>query len=434
MNKLFNLSVSAVILLSGNVGVAFAQRVMSQTVTVTTIAGDGIADFRDANSYNAEFHSPTGVALDPSGYIYVADSQNNRIRKIDAAGNVTTYAGTGGTGSNNGYRTSAQFSAPWGIAVDASYNVYVGDWYNHLIRKIDPTGMVTTLAGTGAAGFADGAGTTAQFNRPQGVAVDGSGNVYVADASNHKIRKITPSGFVSTLAGSDSGFADGSAASAKFKFPSGVAADAAGNVFVGDLSNNRVRKITASGMVSTFAGTGAVGHIDGNGLNARFALPIGVALDNAGNLFVADAYNNIIRKISPTGFVSTLAGSGDAWYSDGTGTTATFYQPVGLVVDPYGNVYVADMINQRIRKVTVTPNSVTPAVSQSLQLIPNPAVAGVHIKGLQTVESVYIFNALGQQVLFVEADSNTEINLQPLSPGIYEVRVGLNRFRLVKTD
>ena len=217
--------------------------------------------------------------------------------------------------------------------------MYVADQENHRIRKITTSGVVSTLAGS-TYGYADGTGTSAKFNYPFGVAVDGAGNVYVADQGNHRIRKITTSGVVSTLAGSTYGYTDGTGTSAQFKYPIGVAVDGAGNVYVADQSNHRIRKITTSGVVSTLAGS-TQGYTDGTGTSAQFSYPRGVAVDGAGNVYVADRYNHRIRKITASGVVSTLAGSSQG-YTDGTGTSAKFDYPSGVAVDGAGNVYVAD--------------------------------------------------------------------------------------------
>ena len=287
--------------------------------------------------------------------MYVADQVNNRIRKITTSGVVSTLAGSS-QGYADGTGTSAQFDNPFGVAVDGAGNVYVADYNNHSIRKITTSGVVSTLAGSGTSGYADGTGTSAQFNSPIGVAVDGAGNVYVADENNHRIRKITTSGVVSTLAGSTSGYTDGTGTSAQFKYPNGVAVDGAGNVYVADLSNHRIRKITASGVVSTLAGS-ASGYADGTGTSAQFSYPTGVAVDGAGNVYVADRNNHGIRKITASGVVSTLAGGGKAGYTDGTGTSAKFKYPSGVAVDGAGNVYVGDYFNHRIRKITLSAGS-----------------------------------------------------------------------------
>jgi sugar lactone lactonase YvrE len=260
---------------------------------------------------------------------------------------VTTLAGST-TGFADGVATAARFSLPFGVAVDAAGNVYVADAGNHRIRKISPAGAVSTLAGS-TQGFVDGSGTAAQFNNPTAVAVDAAGNVYVADRSNHRIRKISPAGAVSTLAGSTQGSADGVGTAAQFSNPEGVAVDAAGNVYVADLNNHRIRKITPAGAVSTLAGSTA-GFADGVGAAAQFNFPSGVAVDAAGNVYVADRSNHRIRKISPAGAVSTLAGSTQG-FADGVGAAAQFSNPEGVAVDAAGNVYVADRSNHRIRKI-----------------------------------------------------------------------------------
>jgi len=260
---------------------------------------------------------------------------------------VTTLAGST-AGFADAVATAAQFNFPRSVAVDAAGNVYVADTSNNRIRKITAAGSVSTLAGS-TQGFADGTGAAAQFSFPIGVAVDAAGNVYVADANNHRIRKITAAGAVSTLAGSTAGFTDGVGAAAQFNGPLGVAVDAAGNVYVADSINNRIRKITAAGAVSTLAGSTA-GFADGVGAAAQFSFPAGVAVDAAGNVYVADISNQRIRKITAAGAVSTLAGS-TAGFLDGVGAAAQFNNPAGVAVDAAGNVYVADTGNNRIRKI-----------------------------------------------------------------------------------
>jgi len=240
---------------------------------------------------------------------------------------------------------------PYGVACDAQNNVYVLEMYNHCIRKITPAGMVSTLAGTGTAGYVDGPGISAKFDNPTGLAIDVNGNLYVADQGQNKIRKVTPSGVVSTLAGSTVGYNDGIGTAAQFHGCYGVACDAQSNVYVADRSNHCIRKITQAGEVATLAGLGAPGSEDGNRSEATFNGPTGVAVDAAGNVYVADANNYRIRKITPGGVVSTYAGSVNG-FADGVGLMAQFNLPFGVACDRQGNVYVADYLNSKVRKIT----------------------------------------------------------------------------------
>jgi sugar lactone lactonase YvrE len=317
------------------------------TATVTTLAGSGAAGSSDGTGSAATFFQTVGIAVAPSGDVYVCDNGNNLIRKITSVGVVTTFAGAGGSGGS--------FQGPTGVAVDGSGNVFVADAGSNLIRKITPGGVVSTFAGTGAAGSADGTALTATFNNPTGVAVDPAGNVYVADRVNNLIRKITAAGAVSTLAGSGAaGASDGVGVAATFNYPQGLAVDASGNVFVADGYNHKIRKISPLGAVSTLAGTGSAGSTDGDGAVARFDTPYTVTVSSDGSVvYVGDTSNHTVRKITSAGLVSTIAGSalslGDV---DGVGSVARFHFTEGIALDASGNLFVSDFGNNKIRKIT----------------------------------------------------------------------------------
>lgn len=315
-----------------------------------TACGGGDNDsspISEVMSVGTPLNTPTGVAVDPLGNIYVADSGNNVIRKISPTGVATTLAGSGVAGFVDGAGASASFNAPIGVAIDSVGNVYVGDADNNAIRKISPAGVVTTYAGGSAHGSADGTGAAAKFEHPMGVAVDTVGNVYVGDAGNNAVRKISPVGTVTTLAGGRAtGFTNGTGMAASFDYPTSVAVDSVGNVYVGDTGNNAIRKISPSGVVTALAGGSAVGFADGIGTAASFNNPTGVAVDAVGNVYVGDVNNNRVRKISPTGVVTTLASTDDAALHGG---------PTGVAVDTKGSVYVADSGNNKILKITQKP-------------------------------------------------------------------------------
>ena len=348
---------------AGNVYVADTSNHTIRKVTpagvVTTLAGlAGTSGSADGTGTNARFYYPCGVAVDSAGNVYVADTDNHTIRKVTPAGVVTTLAGLAGSyGSADGTGTDARFNHPYGVAVDSAGNVYVADTCNNTIRKVTPAGVVTTLAGlAGSCGSADGTGSTARFYHPCGVAVDSAGNVYVADTCNHTIRKVTPGGVVTTLAGlaGSAGSADGTGSDARFNYPSGVAVDSAGNVYVADTCNHTIRKVTPGGVVTTLAGlAGSWAAPTARAATRGSTTRRGVAVDSAGNVYVADTYNHTIRKVTPAGVVTTLAGlAGSYGSADGTGTNARFNYPYGVAVDSAGNVYVADSGNHTIRKVT----------------------------------------------------------------------------------
>lgn len=324
-----------------------------QQFVTTTFAGS-TQGFAEGVGTTAQFSFPAGIVKDAAGNLFVCDRNNNRIRKIAPDGTTTTFAGSGTAGFVNGNGTAAQFNQPYGLVIDASGNLYVADRMNFAVRKVTPSGVVTTLAG-GINGFADGTGTAAQFSELYCITIDASGNVIVPDAFNHRIRKVTQAGVVTTVAGNGTiGMLDGTGASATFNTPFAAGTDAAGNIYVSDYYNHAIRKITPAGVVSILAGNGIPGGADGTGSAASFRQPGSIVADGSGNLYVADIYNNKIRKISAAGVVTTIAGGSGPGNTNGTGTAALFDSPLGMCADFSNNaMYVTEFGNHRIRKITI---------------------------------------------------------------------------------
>jgi sugar lactone lactonase YvrE len=343
---------------AGNIYVADVNNHTIRKITpqgdVSTFAGSaGQIGSTDGTGTLARFNFPDGLAIDRLGNLYVADTNNHTIRKITPAGVVSTFAGNAGqNGTADGAGAVARFSFLRGLTIDSAGNLFVADTNNHTIRKIDPQGEVSTFAGSaGSIGSMDGTGTTARFHAPRHLATDSANNVYVSDTFNSTIRKISSEGEVSTFAGraNQLGSADGSGMTARFYYPHSVATDTAGNLYVAD--NFTIRKIGPLGLVNTFAGSATqIGSADGTGIMASFKYPSGVATDKAGNVYVADTYNRTIRKINSQGVVTTLAGlAAQQDSTDGAGALARFSTPRNLAADSTGNLYVAD--TSTIRKI-----------------------------------------------------------------------------------
>ena len=336
----------------------------AQALAIRTLAGGATPGATNGFGSNARFNHPNAVAADSAGNLYVADTENSTVRKISAEGYVSTLAGLAGNyGSADGGGATARFYGPQGIAADSAGQLYLADTANSTIRTVTPAGAVSTFAGApGDFNSFDGAGANAQFCHPEAVAADPGGNLYVADTWNHTIRKITPAGLVSTLAGlaGNLGSVDGTNSKARFYRPAGIAVDSATNLFVADMFNHTLRKITPAGRVTTIAGlSGVWGSADGTNSAARFYLPQGISVAAKGDLLVADSGNQTLRRVSPDGtnwVVSTVAGlTGLAGSTNGTGDNARFYFPAAIALDREGYLYVADAANNLIRTTRVVP-------------------------------------------------------------------------------
>jgi MBG domain/MBG domain (YGX type)/Immunoglobulin I-set domain/Immunoglobulin domain/NHL repeat/Linear amide C-N hydrolases, choloylglycine hydrolase family len=406
--------------------------VITTPLAVSTLAGQPLTNgSSDGTGSAARFYHLTGVAADNAGNLYVADTDNHTIRKIVAStGVVTTFAGAAGiSGGADGTGTAARFNNPSGVTVDGAGNVYVADTLNHTLRKVTSIGVVTTLAGSpGVVGSADGTGSAARFQGPQGLAVDSGGNLYVADTNNRTIRKVVSStGVVTTVAGlaGNSDSADGLGSLARFNFPSGVAVDSEGNLLVADTENHAIRKILPSGSVSTLAGlAGSSGGADGTGSAARFDSPSDVAVDSSGNLYVADTDNHTIRKVVPsTGAVTTLAGlAGTSGIADGLGSAVRFFHPAGIAVDSSSNLYVADTNNHTIRAgmLSVAPAIQTQPQSQTVTVGSNVQFS-VTASGRPAVTYQWYFN--GAAISGATGNIYSLSSAQPSNAGGYTVVV-----------
>lgn len=341
-------------------------RKITPDAAVTTLAGNpGGVGGVDGTGANARFNEPTDVAVAVDGTVYVADKGNHTIRRITPDGSVTTVAGLAGvTGSNNGPGATARFFSPTGVALDQAGNLYVTESVNSRVRKITPPGLVSTFSGAGM-GSQDGAWNVAKFNQPDGIVFAPDGFLYVVDFGGDQIRKVAADGSVTTFAGSTRGYADGLGRAAQFRFPQGLAVDAMGTLYLADTANFAIRTITPEGLVGTLAG-GTIGFLDGLGTAARFRSPTAIAVDPAGNVLVADSGNHLIRKLRPNGLVTTLAGLAEIKGStDGPERLARFNNPKGIAVSKAGLLYVADTGNSTIRRGI--PNYIPPLITRQPQ-------------------------------------------------------------------
>ena len=397
--------------------------IFSQITTVSTFAGTGENGFFDGAVDVAKFSYPSGIAVDANGNVFVADTGNDRIRKIDSNGIVTTFSGDGTNGFLDGSPTMAKFASVTDIAIDASGNLYVTDFGNNRIRKITPSGFVSTVAGNGVYGFSDGNNLDAMFKNPAGLTIDASGAIYVADQNNNRIRKIS-GGTTTTIAGDGTdGYLDGNALSSWFSFPTDLEFIGQ-DLYIIDNWNNKIRKLS-SGQVSTLTGNGS-GFLDGTLSVAKFYNPLKIAINPSGEIFVSDAVNNRIRKIS-SNQVATYAGSGASGSNDGNPSTATFTNPNGIALDSNGNLYIADGPNHKIRKIsTVGILDVNELKKdKEIELYPNPVEENLTLKSAQN-EFLMLIDASGKKIgdIQLNANENTNVDFSHLSNGVYYLTDG----------
>jgi hypothetical protein len=372
--------------------------------------------------------STPGVAVDSAGHVYSVSTLYHSVYKVSPSGNLLVFAGSGNTqvsGSVDGIGPSARFNNPRALAVDATGTVYVADAGNNSVRKISPAGVVTTLAGAaGTRGWDDGVGGSARFDNPQGIAVDAKGNVFVADTNSRTIRKITADGTVTTFAGLGyvTGSADGTGLAARFDQPQGIAVDASGTIYVADTSNHTIRRITPTGEVTTLAGSPTNrGEADGVGNLARFFAPQALAVDATGTLFVADSLNSTIRKVTPAGVVTTIGGlagfSGDA---TGTGAVARFNTPRGIAVSPSGMLYIADFY---LLKQGAPANQLAITVQPSGQSVASGSTLVLSVTATGAPPLTFQWQKDGLPISGATNSTLPLVNVQPSTGGSYTVAV-----------
>ncbi|MBA3663048.1 MAG: T9SS type A sorting domain-containing protein [Bacteroidetes bacterium] len=455
---------------AGNIYIADASnnsiRKVNTSGIISTLAGTGVAGYSGdgAAATLATLNGPIGVAVDAVGNVYIADEYNHRIRKINTGGVISTFAGTGvlGYSGDGSAATISTLYFPIGVAVDAAGNVYIADYGNDRIRKVNTGGVISTIAGNGLGGYSgDGAAATlAQLSGPTGVAVDPTGNVYIADYVNHRIRKVNAGGVISTLAGTGvAGYSgDGAAATlAQLNYPFGVAEDAAGNVYISDKYNHCIRKVNTGGIISTFAGTGVAGY-SGDGAAATLAqlnYPFGVAEDAAGNVYIADLSNNSIRKVSCSGPTvtatssntllcptqsATLTGSGAATYTWSTGATTTVIAVSPSVTTSYTVVGTNTVGCSATAVVTQSVSTCTGIethfAAAAVNVYPNPG-AGLYTLEVESATKIQVYDMLGSIILFTTIESGKfKLNISEQAKGLYILKATSNgktaNVRLIK--
>ena len=409
-----------------------------QAQTISTLAGKKQSGYSgDGGPASASLlYKATCVVTDKAGNLFVSDFCNHVVRKIDRQGIITTIAGNHimGYSGDGGPATAAQMKCPWGLAIDATGNLYIAEKENNIIRKINTEGIISTIAGNGTQGYSGngGAATAAQLNHPLGVAVDKAGNVYVADNSNNVVRKINPAGLINTIAGNHSAGNSGDggqATAASFRNPRHVAVDEAGNVFVSDTWNSVVRKIAATGIITTVAGNRSKSYTGdgGQATAAGIYYPVGITVGADGCLYIADNHNHAIRKVDNNGIITTVAGNGVKGYSgdNGPATTAQIANPTSITIDETGKLYIAEFENNLVRVV----NLPSFASYGHIKIYPNPTQNSItmELPEYTANPTVYISDVTGKvletKALETSKPQRVSFNLAGLAAAAYIINV-----------
>ena len=408
---------------------------------IRTLAGSGGTGGYGGDGYAATgaiFNGPRFVTVDITGNVFITDYFNARVRKVETNGTIVDFAGNGIMGySGDGSAAPAGELFPLGIANDRKGNVYISDPSRNNIRKVNTLGILSTFAGNGAMGYSGDTGPalSASFDAPFGMTFDKSGNLYIADAGNHVIRMIDTFGIITTVAGDGvPGYlGDGLAATnARLDSPYAVAVDNSGNLYIADHNNNVIRKVDNTGTIYTIAGTYGIAGYSGDGgtsLLSTINYPTGVAVDTAGQLYISDSYNNVIRMINTLGDISTVVGNGWAGFGGDLGAPlgANLFHPHGVAVDTFGSIYIVDANNQRVRKVYTTSLGVHDIVNiTDNDVYPNPSVNEVTVSGLLKSEKVGIYDLTGRAVTelwTIAHDGRQSFNISNLAPGMYILKV-----------
>ena len=426
----------AVLILS----IVLASNNITYTQIISTVAGNGSGGSSgDGGSATNATLALTfgGLGIDNFGNIYIGDGANNRLREVTFSTsiiNIIAGNGTPGFSGDGGLAVNSKVSCPSEVHFDASGNIYFSDVFNHRIRKITKsTGNISTVAGSSTTSGYSGDGgqaTSAMFNSPYGFFIDASGNIYISDYSNNRIRKVTAStGIITTIAGTGTaGYSGdgGVATNAEINKPNGICLDASGNVYFSDKGNNRIRKITIStGIISTIAGyTTTVGYSGDGGaaINAQLNTPLGICIDASDNLYIADYGNNVVRKITSSGIISTIVGNGTAGYSGdgGSAINAQLYYPRGVFLSASGDLYIADAGNHVIRKITNVASAISEnSATDNINIYPNPSSHSINITGIEVKTTLKVQDAFGKLVLQKEIEDNTILNTSELENGVY---------------